>query len=689
MVAKAAPPTNALRAAQLVELQQTAQATFRRNMLTLQRLAPALFNRFVNYEAKRFRLSFSDSGYLEIVDTRRQKKLYAKNPVLICRQQVIDFKQHPLIKGIGFTEVPVLNDHHIFPAVINPLIKELNTHTDKQVFDTQGPIGFLIVCGSGMGYHLNALINDLDIRNLCLYEANADRFYASLHTVDWESVLTYFSKQGRSIRFYIETPLEQVLRDIRTLRDTLGLHQLVYAHIFRHFNGPEEQAFLTRFISEHPLIAGATGYVDDERISLAHTVNHLQRGCTILNCDAPQQQAVPAFIIGNGPSLDKQIAYIKAHQHHAILISCGTTLSSLYKAGITPHFHIETERTAIIKDYLEAGTTAEYRKTITLLCLNTVSPAVTDLFEKTIIAFKPNDIGEMLFQRRYSTSNSAPLPVCNPTVTNAGLSFALAMGFEMLVLLGVDLGMPSARNHHSSYSIHYDIERKTRKNGFTSFEDKTLHRQIDANFGGSVATHPILQDTKINMELLIILHQQRGFHCHIYNPNYGAKIKGTLPTPLENIPSVSQYTINSEYIKDHLLKRCSFFRLPEQNAQQLSNQHLAALFNKESLLLAQDDVFNSTQLAEELERIHSVLLKMKEQDPIAYQMIKGSINFLFAIIVRRIRFLDGEASVHSTWITVKNSYNHFIADALENLRHNALQLDDTTNTTIRHLNEKR
>lgn len=688
MVAKTVSPSVESRKAQLASLQQTAQATFRRNMITLQRLAPALFERFIHYEAKRFRLSFSDTGYLEIIDARHQKKLYTENPVTVCQQQVTAFKRAPLVKGIGFTEVPVLNTHHIFPKTVNALIDELNTHTEKQTFNTHGPIGFLIVCGSGMGYHLNTLINELDIRNLCLYETHADRFYASLHTVDWESIFTYFNGNGRTIRFYIETPPEQTLRDIRTLRDTLGLHQLVYTHIFRHFNGPEEDAFLKKFVAEHPLIAGATGYVDDERISLAHTVNHLQHGCHILNDDAAQHQEAPVFIIGNGPSLDNQIAYIQRHQNHAVLISCGTTLSSLYKAGIKPHFHIETERTAIIKDYLEAGTNAEYRKGITLLCLNTVSPAVTDLFDQFIIAFKPNDIGEMLFRQKYATSNSASLTACNPTVTNAGLSFALSMGFSHLVLLGIDLGIPSGSSHHASYSIHYDIERKTKRNGFTSFEDKSLHRQIDANFGGTVATHPILYDTKINMELLIMLRQQQGPKCTIFNPSHGAKINGTQATPLDKLPDFLQKTIVPKKLHDSLLNKCTFYKPTNDITQQQLDECLRELFQNEKHLLTQANVSNSTQLVAELERIHTVLLQMKEASPIAYQMMRGSINFLFAIITRRIRFLEGENHVQNTWGTVKNIYNAFVTEALENLRHNLLQLDDTTNTTVRHLHRK-
>ncbi|WP_045860444.1 motility associated factor glycosyltransferase family protein [Teredinibacter purpureus] len=661
-------------------------------MTAFKDVVPTLYQTFNQHTPTQYHLQVNPKGYLDLVNNNN-KSLYSQRPDRYCRAQVNAFLKSPFIRGIGFEKVPVRNNQHLFPTLINTLIEEHNNQYKNPHIHCAVPIGFMIITGCGLGYSLEDITHRLDVRHLCIVDPNPDSFYASLHSIDWQKILNHFTTEGRSIRFFIGVDETQVIRHIRTLRDEIGLHNLVYTAIFQHFNSPLEASFVQHYLREYPLIASGTGYFDDEQIGLAHTAAHLHSGVRLFNQRKPATALPPAYIIGNGPSLDQHIDYLKKHGKNALLFSCGTAISSLAKVGIKPDFHIETERTAIIKGYLENGTTTEYRKGITLLCLNTVAPSVVNLFDETYVAVKPNDAGELLLTalQNQDTNEEAflPLAICNPTVTNAGLSFALAMGFENIQLFGVDLGMKSGRAHHSALSIHMDIERKTQKQGFTSFEDEKTHYAVPANFGGTLATHPILHDTNVNMALLLSLYTQSDRRFVVYNPNDGAFIDGTRPTHPQDLPTPPSLEDGekSTIVTRLLSQRFTAFPPQQLSINHLVHVHLAPLISlKETLKLPLAcSELNARALLAEFHRIHAAVTRLKDTSPISYQLIRGSTQFIFALMTRRVLFLSNEEDYRTALEFSIPLYNQFIEEALTFAQSQPLQWDTSEDTVATQL----
>ncbi len=90
---------------------------------------------------------------------------------------------------------------------------------------------------------------------------------------------------------------------------------------------------------------------------------------------------IPAIIIGAGPSLSKDITFIKKHKEDAILIAVDTALKSLLNEGIEPHFCLAVDPQIINARYFE--NTPEL-KTI-LVTEPTVHPSVFHLYKGPII----------------------------------------------------------------------------------------------------------------------------------------------------------------------------------------------------------------------------------------------------------------------------------------------------------------
>jgi len=701
-----------IRQAEIQQAQMAIKLQFDKNMAALQQAAPSLHERIKEFSPKRYQLSYSNDGYIDLVNTATRKSIYPGNPRNFCQQQINAFRTSPTVKGIGFEKLLVRNPLHIFPAAINTLIDEHDKQNQTFNYSATRPIGFMLVTGCGLGYHLEGLSQNFDIRHLCIFDSQLDSFFASLHTLDWVTILKMYSRKGRSLRLFIGVDETQAITEIHALRDTIGLQNLVYTHIFQHLSGKEENHFLQQYLKQYPLIAAATGYFDDEQISLAHTVAHMATGPKVLNSHQPSKtfsdRLPPAFVIGNGPSLDEHIAFLKEQEPTAIIISCGTALSSIIKAGIKPDFHIETERTAIIETYLIKGTSDQYRRGINLVCLNTVAPCVTALFDDFFIAVKPNDLGEHILNSHYLDNDTRPLTACNPTVTNAGLSFALCLGFSNIFLLGVDLGMQNGKSHHSGLSIHYDIERQTQKSGFTFFENEQNHYSIPANFGGEISTHPILHNTKVNMEILLRLYHHKDDNLKVYNPNRGAKIEGTKTiqpgdmAKLElfrlsehscshsSVPDTqSELHSNKHQLVSHIKqKRFSQYPICALNNNDINAGDLAAFYDLENDIQIAAKIENQQQLLEELNRIHAVVLRCKEKSPASYQLIRGSVNFIFALIVRRVWFLDSLDDFTTSLNFCRYVYNQFISDSFTKMRTQPLSLDKTTDKVASQLADK-
>ena len=103
-------------------------------------------------------------------------------------------------------------------------------------------------------------------------------------------------------------------------------------------------ADLIRYFSRYSMQGLGLGFFDDEQQGFAHTIHNINAGYAFFSHGADIENLPPVLLIGNGPSLDSHVNFIRQHQADSIIISCGTALSSLAKVGIKPDFHVEMER---------------------------------------------------------------------------------------------------------------------------------------------------------------------------------------------------------------------------------------------------------------------------------------------------------------------------------------------------------
>ncbi|MDZ7923456.1 MAG: 6-hydroxymethylpterin diphosphokinase MptE-like protein [Marinagarivorans sp.] len=657
-----------LRQAQMQHMQLALEVTFNRNMEAFKQLSPQIYDQFIAYQPEELRLIYTDDGHLNLANYQLNNKLvYQGDPVEFSQNQYQAFKALPTLSNIKFGKSIITNEDHIHPNIINRYIDFFEETKDTQQRHTQVPIGFMLVTGCGLGYHIAKMVEELDIYNLCIFDPHKDSFYAALHTIDWLPILQKMTTQGRMLKLFIGVEPKDAMTDMKLMTDKIGLFNFVYTFIYRHFSSEKETAFIELYKKEFHLAAAGTGFFDDEKISLAHTVYNINKGFKYLKSGNQVIEDTPLFLIANGPSLDKHIDYIRKHQNNAIIMTCGTAISSLAKTGIKPDFHIEMERSAITPSFLKHGTTAEYREGVSLICLNTAAPQMTELFDDVCLAVKPNDLGALFIEKTYPDQPQSKLILCNPTVTNAGLSCGLTLGFKNIVLLGVDLGMPSDGEHHSALSIYHDIEKKNK----TTAPVNKGNYNIPGNFGGTVSTNPILHSTKNNMEMLLRHIERSGISVNVLNPNNGALIDCTQTVQSHDLPDYSG-TAKAQVI--HTIKTQLMAKLPPKyiSDEDFKSTELKDFYALKAQLILPKNINNSLELHAAMNKIFKTIIK---ENPINKLLLRGSINSAFTLLVNTTLFCKNNHDFKHNYQRGRALYMELLKRAFESMEQHPLQCD--------------
>ncbi|MEJ7553517.1 MAG: 6-hydroxymethylpterin diphosphokinase MptE-like protein [Aquificaceae bacterium] len=387
-------------------------------------------------------------------------------------------------------------------------------------------IPLLIIVGVGFGIHIKNLLERYEVQNLIIVDIPL-YFKLSFYWLDWEWVFEYFSpKSKRQLHIVLldnkyaqkhpDEAYEPILKAIQGMNPAVAF----YGYYFQHLEY-EPPLRVVDWLRKHPMLRQFFyGYFDDELWSLDWTIEKVLRGIPLYYGDVKVPKGIPAFVLGAGPSLDKSLDTIEKYKDKAILISCGSTITSLQRAGIKPDIHVELERTKYTYDVL-SEVDREFLRGIFLVTSNTVWTECFDLFDEGGFVLKLNDTGANML--RYFV-DAPQIGNMGPTVTAMGVSLSARLGFEEVYLFGVDLGSKDKKLHHSKLSNYY-------KPGSMLYKTKVeFQRTAPGNFGGLVYTNIFFEETAYAMHKVI--HE---YNIRVYNLSDGIRIEGAIPLDPEDM----------------------------------------------------------------------------------------------------------------------------------------------------------
>jgi hypothetical protein len=379
-----------------------------------------------------------------------------------------------------------------------------------------------LLLGIGNGEYIKYLLESINIKNLYITESDASKLKMSWFTTDWEYIFDYFTRESYMLRIIIPRTINTF--DSTFLNILFTKHQFAFNYIpfIKHYQDDYFDTVLNKISDKSQRLLDGWGFFDDEYTSTKHTLENLKHKPKLFRNDKQLPKNSSVFIIGNGPSLDNDIEFIKHNRDKVILISCGTSLKPLEVNGIAPDFHIEMERNIITYDLLVESNKKKYLKNISFIGLNVLTPKVYSLFQDTYMVFRDNDAGSALVNGILPQLNH-----CNPTAVNMAMSICAHIGVDNIYLFGVDMGtLDTTANHHSKDSIFYvnNNNKGKREKILSTRKMEYIQRTLKSNF----------EDKNVFTTLTLFWNKTRFEDCisEFPNINYincsdGAYIEGS------------------------------------------------------------------------------------------------------------------------------------------------------------------
>lgn len=403
-----------------------------------------------------------------------------------------------------------------------PLMEEISKYCQAENISLSptrmNDIGFHLVFGIGLGYHVPLLVETTASRTLILIEPVPEFLLHAMEVVDWTETFRRAAERNVKIVFILsDTPTviaraieSEVIFNGRPFLDGTPSN-------FNYYSWPLREAY-TLFRERRHHIEMNSGFFEDEMVMMtnafnnfAHNAFHQLAGKRYI------AQKTPLFVCGSGPSLRTTIPEIQKWRDHVVLMSCGTSLGPLLEAGLRPDFHCENENVAEVYNILSKLEQKHGFHGITLIATSTVQVNVPPLFEHT-----------WFYQRGALTASTilapdvTPVSGVDPLVSNAGFSVGATLGFNTIYLFGTDCGAKRIDDHHVGGAYKFQSEEDKRKHD--EMWAQRFDRQVPGNFGGKVhsAWH-------LDLSRRLFEEAQQVHQVELYNCSDGARITGAKP----------------------------------------------------------------------------------------------------------------------------------------------------------------
>ena len=497
-------------AEQLDQIAHQMQLRYAENLAQFAIHLPHIYQQIKDIKIENTVLDIGDHG---LVMLNHRESVYPKDPLEYAKHQVNQFIKAPQAYTISLEP----------PAMANSTVQ--NAHIDRiyQLSGHQGAIKTyisdrqnfpIILCfGVACGFHLELMLEKIDVRHLIIYEGDVEFFLSSFYCIDWQQIFDYFSIGHRRIDLFIGTNVQAHIEETITTVQNNSLPFSSFFYMIQHLEG-SFYSELIRQIRERLIVSvQGFGFYDDERQGLLRTMNNMLHKFPFYVRPIADKKQLPIFVVGAGPSLENDIDFIREMQPKVIIMSCGSAIGALLKRGITPDFHVEKERIDAVGNSLRFLKQTRELKKVHLIISNVVIDDIAELFASCSVILKAADFPAALFP-----TDAFQLNHGQPTAANFGTAVAVALGFKSIALLGVDMGMKDKQKHHISGTVHDAMQDKPEWRA-----QNQVDMVVDGNLDGKVHTNHLFQWGIFTVSRLAKVHSKGRF----YNFSDGAVIPNT------------------------------------------------------------------------------------------------------------------------------------------------------------------
>ena len=615
-------------------MNNTLLANFQDNLEAFKKYNTAIYEKFKDYRPKRSFDFFScDDGSVNLQYVDDQEFLYkSTTPKAYCQEQVDNLSKTLYFEFLRYTK-QVDDCGQIHYRYVNEVV-DLIESIDKDLLGARADdieaIPHVVLLGVGLGYIVEMLYSRFDIGNMIIIEPDPDIFYASLYSFNWAALIEFIQENNNRLTFMIDKTSEEYFYALSNYYHSNGCFLSAFKCVISSYKSKAIDDFAVKVYPKFYMFSQLHGFIDDILFGLSNGVHCINAGSNLVRNDVlltKEQQSYPVFIVGNGPSLDDDMAFLRKNQDRAVIIACGTAIDSLYHAGVKPDFYVATERTAHVAESLAMFDGTDFLDDVVLLTANMVHPYTLKYFKKNMVFAKANEFllpalhancGDMT---RFAKWKS--IQHINPLVSNAGAAVALHLGFKELYLFGIDNGKAvSKKLSHSQSSELYNGRYQVPEYG-TEYNNISI-----GNFGNEIETN-LLYAT--SCEFLSLLMEAVKDEATCYNCSDGLVIRQTISKHSSDIDLSDRPLPDKKELVRYMLEDMTF-------KAHLSDEEIKKAFNTErfdylvNMLISslKKDFVNRKEFTFTLQELSGILRKLVYGPDVLYaSTVDSSTQFFF------------------------------------------------------------
>lgn len=529
-------------------IEQKAIKTYSSNLAYLSDNHPDLFKQLslLNtaleqniYESK-YDLEYKD-GYFDVLEKASNAFLYNENSQEHAKEvakSINTQKNNHLFEGFRIYDT----NKRVVDIADNDILKELLPimhYTNAQINSTMHmkKIEKFIFIGTGLGLHLTQIDKTIHSEEYLIIEDNLELFRLSLFTTDYEQL-----GKNRTLYFSIADKADKFALVINNFLGGTFMHNrfLKYYHLPSHDIGKIK--LIQNALSIQSFMVFTYDFTLDKFL---RPLEYINRGFRVLNLTKNYSNSPfsdkPVLLLAAGPSLQKNIAWVKNNRDKFIIVALSAILKKLYAEDIIPDIvtHIDGFEMSML--HFDGIPVENYLKD-TLFILGPYAPkSLRERIDQDRIFYFED--ATSYFENFGSLST--------PCVGTATLALMLIFGTAELYLVGLDLALDqkTGKTHDDDHFYVQAVEiNKTSLDDTMDVEKTTF--LVQGNFQKSVYTTSML-DRSIQ-SIYEFMPSLKTDTQNIYNLNDGALLRGTIPTSIQNINALGMNPIDKSTLKTAL-----------------------------------------------------------------------------------------------------------------------------------------
>lgn len=542
----------------LEEIQNKAIETYNNNLSFLKQKHLNIYNKIELYNnaiesniiKENFNLEY-DNNYFDLINTTTKQPYYGSDSIKISNKMVKD-QLTPSFKENSFkTFYEIYPNEEIQKKTINsnvltnyineisPFVYFVNSKVPKiQEFNN---LLKYIILGTGLGFHIPKIHEKIKSHCYLIVEPSLEVFRLSLFTTDYTKIATE------------SKVIFSVAEDESEFKKTFELfigEAFVYNHYLKLFKLSDETNFYTERIQRFLVSQEHLTYSFDRIfLSLYRTHKCIKNKYKILHLQKMnliEYSKKPMIVLGAGPSLQKNIDFLKENQDKFIIIAIYATLPILEQHNIKPD---------IITQY-------DSQKDIVLSTLNNIQNI--DFFKDAIFLFASHldnklyktfgNFNMYIFQALYELKKGFGV-LTSPSIGEMTYALSLFLSSKDIYLLGLDLAMDKVtrKTHVDGHagSNAYQNLKDFDESKLQDFDLKNNTIKIKGNFDKEVYSTAVF---KMSVDIFNFFTKNYKNSAHlVYNLSDGAYFEDSIPLKIKNIKLDDFTSMNKkEFLKESI-----------------------------------------------------------------------------------------------------------------------------------------